>query len=183
MTGPTAEFGYTLWGRDFRLLVEPLRVTRPEPLLPRARTLARNAMRDVTVEDRLIRGTVVRGAEASVAHLEFGPMPRETATRVTAEFGGAPAAAAMTDDAHRAIEPAAPELVSVDCSCRARTERCVHVLALLYETVRRIDDDPVLALTLRGFPGVLGGAGPVDEAGPAPRLVPLASLDPDRFYG
>ena len=61
MSSVTAEFGYTPWGRDFLRIAEPTDVTKPEPLLPRARSLARNAMTDVRVEGRLIRGTVVRG--------------------------------------------------------------------------------------------------------------------------
>ncbi|WP_448221249.1 hypothetical protein [Gordonia iterans] len=93
MTDPAAEFGYTPWGRDFLRLAEPLRVTRPEPLLPRARTLARTAITDVQIDGRAIRGTVVRGGQASVATLEFRPMRRETAQAVAAAVGAAPSRA------------------------------------------------------------------------------------------
>ncbi|MGB6245422.1 MULTISPECIES: hypothetical protein [Gordonia] len=180
MTDPTAEFGYTRWGRDFLRIAEPTDVTRPEPLLPRARSLARNAMTDVQVDGRLIRGTVVRGGEASVAYLEFAPMSRQSARAVADVVGSAPGPAALTDDVHSRVADSSPELAVVDCSCRARTPRCVHVLALLYETVRRVDEDPRTALTLRGFHDALDG--PADDGDVIERWTPLTALDPQSFY-
>lgn len=147
-----AEFGYTPAGREFLRLAEPVSTSKPEPLLPRARSLARHGLQDVEIDGRLIRGTVVRGGEASVAYLEFAPFTPE--------------------------HP--PKLAVVDCSCRARTARCVHVLALIYETVRRVDDDPRLALSLRGY-DVAGGD--QDDDSPAPKWTPLSALDPAIFYG
>ncbi|WP_440712658.1 SWIM zinc finger family protein [Gordonia sp. FQ] len=181
-TGTTAEFGYTCWGRDFLRLAEPTRVTRPEPLLPRARSLARNAMSAVQCEDRLVRGTVVRGGAASVAYLEFAPMPRDAARAVAERVGGAPSTAALTDEVHAALAGDPPELAAVDCSCRARSARCVHVLALLYETVRRVDEDPRLALSLRGYSAATGRPGAASSDA-VPRWTPLTALDPASFYG
>ncbi|MFZ2511842.1 MAG: hypothetical protein WAW85_12240 [Gordonia sp. (in: high G+C Gram-positive bacteria)] len=152
--GANQEFGYTQEGRDYLRLAEPMSASRPEPLLPRARSLARHGLQDVEIDGRLIRGTVVRGGEASVAYLEFAPFAPE--------------------------HP--PEIAVVDCSCRARTTRCVHVLALMYETVRRVDDDPRLALSLRGYDEALGAEG--GGAGdPAPKWTALSALDPAIFYG
>lgn len=180
MSTTTAEFGYTAWGRDFLRIVEPTSVTKPEPLLPRARSLARNAMTDVRVDGRLIRGTVVRGGDASVAYLEFAPLDRAVAHELGAAVGSAPGASALTDEVHALVAGSPPELTVVDCSCRARTARCVHVLALMYETIRRIDEDPALALSLRGFRDALDGAEVVDDA--VERWTPLAALDPQSFY-
>ncbi|GAA3964498.1 hypothetical protein [Gordonia caeni] len=174
----TAEFGYTRWGRDFLRLAEPTRISRPEPLLPRARSLARHAVTDVQVEDRLLRGTLVRGGEASVAYLEFAPLPREIACGVAERTGVHPAPAALTDAVHDTLAAHPPELAVADCSCRARTERCVHVLALLYETARRVDEDPRLALSLRGFAAAVDQDAPSTEV---PRWIPLTALDPAAF--
>lgn len=179
MTTATAEYGYTLWGRDFLRIAEPTSITKPEPLLPRARSLARNGVTDVVTEGRLIRGTVVRGGDASVAYLEFAPMPRQAAQRIADIAGSAPSAAALTEDAHAAIGGVA-ELVTSDCSCRARSARCVHMLALVYETVRRVDEDPRLALQLRGFHESIDG--PI-EAESIPRWTPLSAIDTTAFFG
>ncbi|NLG48471.1 hypothetical protein [Gordonia sp. (in: high G+C Gram-positive bacteria)] len=180
MSSVTAEFGYTPWGRDFLRIAEPTDVTKPEPLLPRARSLARNAMTDVRVEGRLIRGTVVRGGEASVAYLEFAPLDRDVAHTVAATVGVSPGPATLTVEVHALVAGAPPELAVVDCSCRARTARCVHVLALLYETVRRIDEDPRIALSLRGFSDALDAADNPRET--VARWTPLSALDPQKFY-
>ncbi|MFT4088812.1 MAG: hypothetical protein QM658_16980 [Gordonia sp. (in: high G+C Gram-positive bacteria)] len=177
----SADFGFTPWGRDFLRIVEPTGVTRPEPLLPRARTLARSALTDVQVEGRIVRGTVARGGTASVAYLEFAPMPGETARSLADVVGVAPGVTALTDDAHGLLTRVPPELANVDCSCRARTPRCVHVLALLYDTVVRVDADPRLALSLRGYGDAHGAVESEDDA--IPRWIPLSSLDPATFYG
>lgn len=44
MRGPFVirEFGATAWGRDWLRLAEPTATDRPDPALPRARSLARN---------------------------------------------------------------------------------------------------------------------------------------------
>ena len=180
MSATTAEFGYTPWGRDFLRIVEPTSTTKPEPLLPRARSLARNAMNDVRVEGRLIRGTVVRGGDASVAYLEFAPLDRAVARTIAGAVGASPAPAVLTDEIHALVGRELPELAVVDCSCRARTARCVHVLALLYETVRRVDEDPRIALSLRGFRDALDGA--EVESPAVERWTPLSALDPHTFY-
>lgn len=181
MSTSSTEFGFTVWGRDFLRIAEPTHVTRPEPALPRARRMARNAMNDVHVEGRLIRGTVVAGDAASVAYLEFAPMGRDAARAVADLVGATPGPSALTDEVHAALGPQPPELAVVDCSCRARSPRCVHVLALLYETIRLVDEDPRLALSLRGFGDALDGEVPADDRiGP---WTPLSALDPATFYG
>lgn len=179
MTDPAAEFGYTPWGRDYLRLAEPLRVTRPEPLLPRARTLARTAITDVQIDGRAIRGTVVRGGQASVATLEFRPMRRETAQAVAAAVGAAPTSSRLTADVHAMTGDDPVELAAIDCSCRARTPRCVHALALMYRTVRHVDEDPRLALSLRGFQDALGDRH-AGESGIV-QWTPLTALDPADF--
>ncbi|WP_306363657.1 hypothetical protein [Nocardia sp. CC227C] len=179
---PDNEFGFTTWGMDWVRLAEPLSVTRPEPLLPRARSIARHGGVRTEIEHTVVRATIHRGSEASVTYLEFAPLTG-AATRTIAELVPA-GALTPTDEMHAAIRATgitlAPTLTSADCSCRARTTRCVHMLATCYTLARMVDENPWLALDLQGYR--TGGA---TEEGPEPapaRWTPIDSLDPARFF-
>ncbi|WP_040867831.1 SWIM zinc finger family protein [Nocardia exalbida] len=175
------EFGYTAWGMDWVRLAEPLRQTRPDPLLPRARSIARNNGVRATIEGRVVRATIHRGGEASLTHVEVAPLSRQTITAIAAI---APDPTLLTDDTHRAISAAGialgPQLAGTDCSCTARKARCVHVLAVYYEMARRVDEDPRLALAIQDY----FAAAPTDSDEPAPeaRWTPISALDPRRFF-
>ncbi|CCF64430.1 SWIM zinc finger family protein [Nocardia cyriacigeorgica] len=178
------EFGYTRWGMDWVRLAEPLRQTRPDPLLPRARSLARNHGVQATVTGRIIRAHIHRGGQASVTHVEVAPMPRPTIDAIAAIVGTDPVT--LTDEMHRAVVAAditpAPPLVAVDCSCSARSDRCVHVLAVLYDMARRVDESPRLALDIQGyFTGADVPAGAQTAAEPA-RWIPINTLDPVGWF-
>ncbi|WP_406231259.1 SWIM zinc finger family protein [Nocardia sp. NBC_01009] len=176
------EFGYTAWGMDWVRLAEPIRQTRPEPLLPRARSIARNNGVQATIEGHVVRGAIHRGGQASVTHVEVTPLPRAAVTAI-AEIITDPTV--LTDDMHRALVTAsvatAPVLAGTDCSCSARSARCVHVLAVFYEIVRRVDENPRLALELQGYfrPAQDAAATTVE----APRWVPINTLDPVDYFG
>ncbi|PXX54034.1 hypothetical protein DFR70_12515 [Nocardia tenerifensis] len=175
------DFGYTIWGRDWVRLAEPIRQTRPEPLLPRARSIARNNGVQATIEGRTVRATIHRGNEASVIYLEVAPLSRAAITAIGEVI---PDTAVLTDDMHRALGAAniaiAPVLAGTDCSCKARTLRCVHVLATFYDMARRVDENPVLALEIQGY----FQAAQEDSPAPveAPRWVPLNSFDPANYF-
>ncbi|WP_406279807.1 hypothetical protein OH799_12735 [Nocardia sp. NBC_00881] len=175
------EFGYTAWGMDWVRLAEPLRQTRPDPLLPRARSIARNNGVRATVEGRVVRATIHRGGQASVAQLEIAPLARTTITAIAQIV---PDTTVLTDDMHRAVVAAgvalAPVLAGTDCSCTARTSRCLHALAVCYEMARRIDENPRLALEIQGY----FDAASHDSAVPAPsaRWTPISALDPADFF-
>ncbi|MFE7741088.1 hypothetical protein [Nocardia sp. NPDC057455] len=175
------EFGYTAWGMDWVRLAEPLRQTRPDPLLPRARSIARNSGVRATVEDRVVRATIHRGGEASLTHVEVAPLSRQTITAIAAIV---PDPTLLTDDMHHAISAAgialAPQLAGTDCSCTARKARCVHILAVYYEMARQVDENPRLALAIQGY----FAAAPEDSREPAPqaRWTPISALDPRRFF-
>lgn len=150
---PDNDFGYTVWGRDWVRLAESLRQTQPNPLLPRARRIARDGGAQVTIDGPIVRAAVKHGRNTWTATIEVAPMPPEAAAEISRRLtGGQPA---LTDELYRAITEAghapAPNLVSVDCSCPADTPRCVHVLAVYYEMGRRVDDDPRIALDVQGF--------------------------------
>lgn len=175
------EFGYTPWGRDWVRLAEPLRQTRPEPLLPRARSIARNNSVQTTIDGRVVRANIHRGAEASVIHLEVAPLPRAAITAIGTLI---PNTAVLTDEMHRAIVssgvPIAPVLAGTDCSCRARSPRCLHILAVFYDVARRIDEYPRLALEIQGyFQGALEDS-PTEAQ--TPRWIPINTLEPADYF-
>ncbi|MBF6065545.1 hypothetical protein IU500_32045 [Nocardia terpenica] len=180
---PDNEFGYTAWGMDWVRLAEPLTTTRPEPLLPRARSIARNGGVRLEIEGTVVRASIHRGAQASVTHLELTPLPAATIAAIAALI---PGAAVELADEHRATISAAgiavaPRPLGTDCSCRARTTRCLHVLATCYALARRVDENPWLALDLQGYRG--GGAPSAeDPAAPPPRWTPIDTLDPARYF-
>lgn len=174
-TDRPAEFGFSRWGAEIIRLAEPISTRSPNPLAPRARSVARNGGVTLTIDGRSITGLVQRGGEASVAHLEFDPMTSATADALRELLG---AATEPTDDIHRRLVQetswAAAGLEVADCSCRARGDRCLHILATLYALAAAVDREPALALRLRDFEAPLTEA-PGDPAsgvdGP-PRIPP-----------
>ncbi|GAA5055444.1 hypothetical protein [Nocardia callitridis] len=175
------EFGYTAWGKDWIRLAEPLRQTRPEPLLPRARRVARNDGVAVTIDGHTVRASIHRGGQASVTYLEVEPMSRGTIETIGAVIGDP---TVLTDDMHRAALAAgarlAPIVTATDCSCKARSPRCLHVLATYYDVARRVDDHPRLALEIQGY---FQGGQPDSEAAPQEhRWIPISTLDPADYF-
>ncbi|MBF6329718.1 hypothetical protein [Nocardia transvalensis] len=177
------EFGYTAWGMDWVRLAEPLSLTRPEPLLPRARSVARHGGVHLEIDGTTVRASIHRGAQASVTYLELTPLSRETITAIGTVV---PAQAVeLGDDLHAALSAAgisvAPRLLSTDCSCSARTPRCLHYLATCYALTRRVDENPWLALDLQGYRRDLTDE-PTTTDTPPPRWTPLDSLDPATYF-
>ncbi len=176
------EFGYTAWGMDWVRLVEPMHRSGPvRQLLPRARSLARNNCVQATVEGRFVRATIHRGEQASVTRLEVAPLTR---TSITAIAGIVPDTTVLTDDTHRNIVSGgialAPVLSDTDCSCSARSAPCLHLLALLYEMARRVDENPRLALDVQGYFHAATHDSAV--AMPDARWTPISALDPTVFF-
>lgn len=178
------EFGYTSWGMDWVRLAEPLWQTRPDPLLPRARSIARNNGVRADIEGRIVRAHIHRGGQASVTHIEFAQLPRGALTALAGIIPPEPVV--LTDDMHRAsvtvgVNPA-PSPVATDCSCSARAPRCVHVLATFYAMARRVDENPRVSLEVQGYgmaPGEAIGEATPDEI---VRRVPITALDPMAFF-
>ncbi|GAB2713825.1 hypothetical protein [Nocardia thraciensis] len=176
------EFGYTAWGMDWVRLAEPLRVSRPEPLLPRARSIARNDGVQLEIEGGVVRAAIHRGGQASVTRLEVARLPAATITALAALI---PAdAVELADSVHESIRAAgrsaAPHLISTDCSCSARKPRCLHLLATCYALARRIDENPWLALDLQGYRDT--DTPPTATDAPPPRWTPLNTLTPATFF-
>ncbi|MBD0860234.1 SWIM zinc finger family protein [Gordonia sp. zg691] len=182
MTTAPAEFGYSRWGADVVRLAEPLSARTPNALAPRARSIARNGGVTLTFDGRSVTGLVQRGGEASVVHLEFDAMT-SAAAAVLRELVGS--SAEPSEDTHRRAvvsgDWSPPALDVADCSCRARGDRCVHILATLYATAAAVDRDPALALRVRDF-GSPDEAAAADVAGPPVRWVPMTSVDVRDYY-
>ncbi|GGK41158.1 hypothetical protein [Nocardia camponoti] len=176
------DFGYTRWGRDWVRLAEPLNQTRPDPLLPRARRVAASDGLTLEVEGRVVRAHLHRGGEASVTHVEFAPLAREVVAAVATIIPGA--ATAVTDADHTALVAAghspAPTLANSDCSCSARTPRCLHVLATLYAVAQVVDNEPSKALSLQGY---FEATPTANVAAAEPRWTAINTLDPAAFFG
>ncbi|MFC0597793.1 SWIM zinc finger family protein [Streptomyces palmae] len=178
------DFGYTLWGRDWVRLAEPLSQTRPDPKLPSARRMALAGGVRVTIDGRFVRAAVHRGRSASVANIEVAPMSQEAVAEMSRRLSGVQPA--LTDELYRAItdagHPPAPKLVGADCSCSADTSRCVHVLAVYYEMARCVDDDPRIALDVQGFFRASSDSAEVSTAETPQRWIALNALDPADYF-
>ncbi|WP_280268083.1 hypothetical protein [Nocardia wallacei] len=175
------EFGYTAWGMDWVRLAEPLRASRPEPLLPRARSIARNGGVRLEIEGRVVRAAVHRGGQASVTHVELEPLPAATVEAIAARLPQD--AVELADAVHESLRAAgvavAPRLHSTDCSCSARKSRCLHLLATCYALAHAVDENPWLALDLQGYRDT---AAPTATDAPPPRWTPLDTLTPATFF-
>lgn len=181
---PDNDFGYTAWSKDWLRLAEPLSLTKPEPLLPRARGIARNDGVATEISGTVVRAHIHRGAEASVTHLELTPFSRDTIEALGRLIP--PDALVLSDELRAAVAEAgiaiAPRLLSSDCSCRARLDRCLHMLATCYAVVRQIDENPWLALDLQGYRSTAAAPESAVPTAP-PRWTPLDTLDPATYFG
>lgn len=118
---PESDFGYTVWGRDWVRLAESLRQTQPNPLLPRARRIARDGGAQITIDGPIVRASVQQGRNTWRVTLEVAPMSVRTAAEISRRLsGGQPA---LTEELHREItrvcHSPAPTLVHIDCPCPA----------------------------------------------------------------
>ncbi|OZF41026.1 hypothetical protein CH294_02315 [Rhodococcus sp. 14-2483-1-1] len=177
------DFGYTAWGRDWVRLAQPLRVTRPDPRLPRARALAKGGNVEVTISAGKIRGAVEHGRTTPEVSIEVAPMPSPALNIISTQLQGT--RTILTDEMYSECtdrgHPPVPTLTRVECTCSDSTGRCVHVLAVFYDMARRIDDDPRLALDIQDFVRATSGSTQGDAAVPH-RWIALDGLDPADYF-
>ncbi len=174
------EFGVTAWGADWRRLAEPTTVDRPNPALPQARSLTRHDhVHDLHIATGTITATVDdrEPRHVSIALPTWTDAQHRQATAHLAEQG---AADDLPDIAHNTLrdaglEPAPdPATTTAECDCTNRTRPCAHILAVYYETARRLDERPRLALTLRHAD--------TTRADESTSRIPLTRIDPASFY-
>ena len=174
----TPQFGFTAWGADIVRIAEPVTASTPNTAAPRARRIARNGGVALELAGRHVTARVHRGGDASVAHLEIAAMDPAVMTALREEIG----ARAEPDDAvhaairARGLRPAAA-LETADCSCRARSMMCVHVLAALYALATLVDHSPSTVVTMQS-----GDDDSADEHAPVPRWTPIAALDVRDYF-
>ena len=181
---PDSDFGYTAWGKDWVRLAEPLRQTRPDPQLPRARGLARGGKVEITLDGRTVRAVVHHGRTAYAVNIELAAMPRETTAGISRRLSGA--RPVLTDELYRALADdghrPAPHIAAIDCTCPAATPRCVHVLATYYEMARRVDDDPRVALDAQDYFRASSRDAGVSTATAPQRWIALNALKTDDYF-
>jgi uncharacterized Zn finger protein len=178
-----AEFGATPWGRVWLRTVESTAMAAPNPLLPKARSLARNHAVAVTVEtNRLVADVTVYRVQIDLppwSDDKQGEAARLTVKALADNRGLAVGDLPDTLEAdfrHHGIGLAVglDEQVAV-CDCRTRKRPCVHILATIYAFSLLVDERPALAIELR--------SSTVDIAMPGdPDWIPLVDLDPGTFY-
>ncbi|MFB9320278.1 hypothetical protein [Cryptosporangium minutisporangium] len=168
----TDEFADSAWGRDWIRLAQPVRIARVNPLIPRARSLARrHQVTEVVVAPGLATADVEAHAVRITVPLWTTQQRDAVGMVVAAEHDDLP------DAVHRdLVEARLAPLVDVEttCTCVGRTRPCLHVLACFFELARRVDERPRLALLLRGLTR--------REEAELTRI-PLARIDPSTFYG
>ncbi|QKW32429.1 hypothetical protein HUT17_04660 (plasmid) [Nocardiopsis flavescens] len=174
------EFGTTAWGRDWRRLAEPTLITRPDPALPRARSMARrDRVRDIVVAPGRITAVVdERSPHDVVVDVPVWDAPRlERARETLSHTYGDDLPDTVHAELSRIGQPPGPDPVTLTatCGCTGRKIPCPHILATYFEMARRLDQRPRLALVLRGL---TDAHAPLDTA-----RIPIGLIDPVDFYG
>ncbi|WP_230205071.1 SWIM zinc finger family protein [Parafrankia elaeagni] len=182
------EFGATPWGRAWGRTVEPTSMARPNPLLPRARTLARNTTTVVVAGVGHVEAEVTVSGQVCRVRIDLPLWPDETQAEAGRLIAGAMAEhrglvagdlpdTLEVDLTQHAISIAVPpEARRGECTCRARTRPCVHILATIYALAQLVDERPALAVELRSTPTKT-------TVTADPGWVALSDLDPAGFYG
>lgn len=187
-TPQPAAFGSTPWGKDWIRRVEPIAVTRPNPMLPRARSLVRNDA--VAVDPSKIgefrcvvsTGKKVETAVISLPRYEAGE--RKSVLRILARHTrGAVASGDLPDEVHAELVASAlspvPNVTETSCTCSRRIDPCLHVTAATYAVSLIVDQMPTSALAVRG---VDLSATTVSTDFPR-RWMPIESVDATSFFG
>jgi uncharacterized Zn finger protein len=180
------EFGATAWGRAWVRTIERT-VGPPNPLLPKARSLARNQAVTLSVTPGRVEADLVERGAVHRVWIDVALWPEATraeAARLVADSATADRSLA-TGDLPDALEAelsgrgittaTGPDADTSGCDCRTRRRPCVHVLAAVYALAQLVDERPALAVELRSVD--------VAPAGPLPEWIPVTHLHATAFYG
>lgn len=182
------EFGATRWGRSWTRIVETTAASGPNPMLPKARSIARNHGATLIAELGAVAAKVVVSGTEYTVQIDLPTWPDETkkeAELLILKSLGANSGLAsgdlpdslegdLTAAGIRLAVPMSEQVTT--CSCRTRKRPCVHILAALYALSMRIDERPLLAIELRMDSAAHAEAADTD-------WIPLTDLDPVAFYG
>ncbi|MGB6274870.1 MAG: hypothetical protein WBF80_05685, partial [Rhodococcus sp. (in: high G+C Gram-positive bacteria)] len=153
-TPQPAAFGSTPWGKDWIRRVEPIAVTRPNPMLPRARSLVRNDA--VAVDHNKVgefRCVVSAGKKSETAVLSlprYSATERKSVLRILARHtrGGA-TSGDLPDEVHAELTASklspVPDATEASCTCSGRIDPCLHVTAATYAVGLIVDQMPTSA--------------------------------------
>lgn len=177
------DFGFTTWGADLVRLAEPITATGRNTSAPTARRIARNGGVLLEIDGRQVTARIHRGAQASIAHLEFAAMEPAVLAALREEMGSR---SEPDDTVHaalraRGLQPT-PSLDAADCSCRARSTMCVHVLAALYALAGAVDHAPSTLLGMQAGSVADDSTEAAGHDGPPPRWTPIAALDVREYF-
>ncbi|MGV8874880.1 MAG: hypothetical protein ACOH2Q_20285 [Rhodococcus sp. (in: high G+C Gram-positive bacteria)] len=188
ITPQPAAFGSTPWGKEWVRRVEPISVTRPNPMLPRARSLARKDA--VTVDHKNIgqfRCLVSAGKQIETVVISlprYAAAQRKSVLRILARhtLGGA-TSGDLPDEVHAELVASllspVPNATETSCTCSGRIEPCLHVTAATYAISLIVDQMPASALAVRGV-----DLAATTAATDCPRRwMPIESLDATAFFG
>jgi uncharacterized Zn finger protein len=183
------EFGVTPWGRAWLRTLESPTVAQPNPLLPKARSLARNQqVHDLRAAAGHVSATVVDRTPRAV-EVTFDPWPEEVTSAVTRALTAARSSAPtpdgdLPDELIAALSELGAELAppcdewATACTCASRRSPCAHVSACVYALVQAVDEQPAVAITLRT---TLQPDSSVDALA-ARVAIDINDLDPQTFY-
>ncbi|AZS40102.1 hypothetical protein CVS54_01425 [Microbacterium oxydans] len=183
------EFGVTPWGRAWLKTLESPTAARPNPLLPKARSLARNhKVQDLQTSAGRVSATVADKTPRAV-EVTFDPWPKEVASAVTRALTAARSPATtpegdLPDELIAALAVLGAELAppqhewATVCTCTSRHSPCAHVSACIYTLIHAVDEQPAVAITLRTN---LNPDNSIDAS--AVRTdIDINDLDPQTFY-
>jgi uncharacterized Zn finger protein len=187
-TPQPAAFGSTPWGKDWIRRVEPIAVTRPNPMLPLARSLVRNDA--VAVDPSKIgefRCVVSAGKKVETAVISlprYGAGERKLVLRILARLTrGGITSGDLPDEVHAELVastlPPVPDATETSCTCSGRTDPCLHVTAATYAVSLIVDQMPASALAARGI-DLSATTASTDFPR---RWMPIVSVDAAAFYG
>ncbi|MEK8071456.1 hypothetical protein [Rhodococcoides navarretei] len=183
-----AGFGSTPWGREWVRRVEPITVTRPNPMLPRARSLVRNDAvsvdHDNIGEFRCVVSAGKRSEIAVLALPRYTAAERKSVLRILARHTRDSATSGdLPDEVHAKLVASklspVPDSTEASCSCSGRIDPCLHVTAATYAISLIVDRMPTSALAVRG---VDLSAATTSKDVPR-RWMPIDSLSATAFFG
>lgn len=187
-SAPAPEFGTTRWGKDWIRRVEPITITRPNPLLPKGRNLARKdaVTIDLTEPGYISCGVSVnRTTERVSVTIPLYSQAEERAVRdlISADRLIVAGSGDLPNSLHielgdRELEPL-PRKVDAVCTCKARAVPCLHVIAATYAVSLLVDQTPTIALTLRGADLQ---ARPATSGSAIRRWMPIQDVSPAAFF-
>ncbi|OZD10358.1 hypothetical protein CH275_01410 [Rhodococcus sp. 06-235-1A] len=187
-TPQPAAFGSTPWGKDWVRRVEPITVIRPNPMLPRARSLVRNDAVSLDHnnigEFRCVVSAGKRSETAVLALPRYSAAERKSVLRILARHtrGGA-TSGDLPDEVHAELVASklspVPDSTEASCTCSGRIDPCLHVTAATYAISLIVDQMPTSALAVRGID--LSAATTSRDV--LRRWMPIGSLDGSAFFG